>query len=594
VRNIPRFIIAAALSSSQASCSYATLSREASRVSTQLERMLPRTGESSGETIEVEGEGTSSCRVAVVGTRGSPELVAATLGVWIAGCTPVPMSPLLPPARITAMLQAAGCTAALLAGGRVSASIATAVHTAIGHRDRVATVKWGGVSAPHPSAVVTGLGVGASGGAASNDGSSVGAPAAGDVAVAAAGGSVGGGGAAAAGGGGGGWLANVTDDHAMGGVEKKKMKETAGVSQRQHSAPTDAYVLFTSGTTREPLACFGSMTGLVDRCTAVAELLPYRDSDATEMVIARTSIGFVDAVTEVFGALAAGGPVLLCPEVWSDHTMAVLALCNAAAPATRVTVVPTMLSAMTDVADAQRNANQHSASNTTVLASNSTISLSTSVRRASAETEAVTSAAASLPATPECTPPGNTLRTVVCSGASLRRKAVYRFRRAFSSASTAWGVPTLANLYGSTEVCGDVTLHVCTASDEHFVGRTTTTTTPAAAAMSTSTTITTITAIATAAAAASHSGASEVPDGYGDDAVVSDDPVPIGRPLRGCTVSVVASRDLPLVEVRHDVLGELFVCGSFVRAPPTHTPPPPPPPPPLRACTHILTFGRSL
>jgi acyl-CoA synthetase (AMP-forming)/AMP-acid ligase II len=50
--------------------------------------------------------------------------------------------------------------------------------------------------------------------------------------------------------------------------------------------------------------------------------------------------------------------------------------------------------------------------------------------------------------------------------------------------------------------------------------------------------------------------------------------VPIGRPLRGCTVSVVASRDLPLVEVRHDVLGELFVCGSFVRAappPPTHT-----------------------
>ena len=163
----------------------------------------------------------------------------------------------------------------------------------------------------------------------------------------------------------------------------------------------------------------------VARCKAVAELLPYSHRGVTETVVARTSIGFIDSVTEVFGGLAAGASVMLCPEEWGDHPIAVLALCDATTTPTRITVVPTMLKAMLDAVEGMRGKTfSHGSTGTQGL-----------------KGDGLTSGATSLTATPSLSVRnlhssstlGHTLRTVVCSGAPLRRRTVARFYRVFDA-----------------------------------------------------------------------------------------------------------------------------------------------------------------
>ena len=151
------------------------------------------------------GCGDGGERVAVVGMRGRPELIAAMLGVWRAGCTPVPMSHSVPPARIAAMVKAAGCTTALLAGP-LSAAIAGTLRSALGSQ-YCAVVEWPAVLAPQD---VVGV--------------------------------------------------EDTEDHAHAETVRRTWPS------RHPNPDADGYVLFTSGTTREPLACRGTIIGLVS-CT---------------------------------------------------------------------------------------------------------------------------------------------------------------------------------------------------------------------------------------------------------------------------------------------------------------------------------------
>lgn len=161
--------------------------------------------------------------------------------------------------------------------------------------------------------------------------------------------------------------------------------------------PHAMHVLYTSGSTGRPKGVVTSHAAVLNRLLWGQESFPFRAGD---VACARTALGFVDSVAEIFAPLVAGQPLLVVDQA-TQRDLPRLVEVLAVARVTRLTVVPSMLS--------------------TVLAIHPDLG-------------------ARLP----------DLRTCFTSGEPIAPTLVRAFQRAMPRCS-------LVNLYGSTEVAGDAT-----------------------------------------------------------------------------------------------------------------------------------------
>ncbi|HLG69967.1 MAG TPA: amino acid adenylation domain-containing protein, partial [Chloroflexota bacterium] len=160
-----------------------------------------------------------------------------------------------------------------------------------------------------------------------------------------------------------------------------------------------AYVIYTSGSTGQPKGVLGLHQGAVNRLSWMWAQYPF---EAGEVCCQRTSFNFVDSVAEVFGPLLQGVPLVMVPDEVVLNVERLLALL-AEEQVTRIVVVPSLLGALLD-------------------------------------------------AEPELGRRVPRLKYWVTSGEALTAELSRRFQ-----ASVPHGI--LLNLYGSTEVAGDVTWH---------------------------------------------------------------------------------------------------------------------------------------
>lgn len=162
-----------------------------------------------------------------------------------------------------------------------------------------------------------------------------------------------------------------------------------------------AYLVYTSGSTGRPKGVAGTMRALASRLAWMQQCHPCRPG---ERCAQKTSIGFIDSLTEVLTPLLAGGTLaILGPRQTADTDALWTAL--QAQRIERLVLVPSLLRALLDHAPA---------------------------------------------------PPRHCLTLIVSSGEALLPALAEQALRCLP------GV-TLLNLYGSSEVAGDVSVHRCRA-----------------------------------------------------------------------------------------------------------------------------------
>lgn len=173
-----------------------------------------------------------------------------------------------------------------------------------------------------------------------------------------------------------------------------------------------AFLHFTSGSTGVPKCCLGSEYGLVNRCLWAISTLSF---GFDEVCIARTSLNFIDSIPEILVPIIRG--VTLClasDEISSDVHELCMALDRECV--TRISTAPVLLEMLLDVAEECRT--------------------SLGVENGKYPESGVQF----LPS----------LRTVCVSGDNLTVRLARRFCEFFAECR-------LLNLYGTTEVVGDVT-----------------------------------------------------------------------------------------------------------------------------------------
>lgn len=179
-------------------------------------------------------------------------------------------------------------------------------------------------------------------------------------------------------------------------------------------AADDIYLLFTSGSSGVPKGVIGSQRGLISRITWQWNKFPFLPSNSlnSELVCRRTPLIFVDSMAEIFSALLAGIPIW-SPSLELLRTEGLPGIVPLASQmeVTRITLLPSQLSQMLD------------------LYKDSSFSTS-----------------------------WQSLLMIIVSGESCPPSLVKNFRNSKSKA-------TLINLYGSTEVSGDVTFSVVSIGD---------------------------------------------------------------------------------------------------------------------------------
>jgi len=105
-----------------------------------------------------------------------------------------------------------------------------------------------------------------------------------------------------------------------------------------------AYLVYTSGSTGQPKGVVGTRAGLANRLEWLQRAEPLGPS---EVVLAKSSISFLDGSTELLGALIAGALVVLAPERDRTDALALVDLIKSHRP-TRVTGVPSLLRTLAD------------------------------------------------------------------------------------------------------------------------------------------------------------------------------------------------------------------------------------------------------
>jgi amino acid adenylation domain-containing protein len=176
------------------------------------------------------------------------------------------------------------------------------------------------------------------------------------------------------------------------------------------SSPRDlAYVCYTSGSTGLPKGVAGEHRALVNRLAWMQAAFPSRPG---ERHVQKSAYNFIDALTETLGPLVAGACLVVAPGPVARSPEA-LAGFLAEQRIERMVLVPSLLDALLQ-----------------------------------------------LPSAGWCAH----LRLVVSSGEALAPALADRFRAAAPAA-------TLLNLYGSSEVAGDVSYHVWQGGDRMPIGR---------------------------------------------------------------------------------------------------------------------------
>jgi thioesterase domain-containing protein len=98
-------------------------------------------------------------------------------------------------------------------------------------------------------------------------------------------------------------------------------------------------VIYTSGSTGQPKGIVAPHRGLINRCRWMWEAYPFAPD---EICCQKTSLGFVDSVWEIFGPLLRGLPLVIIPdEAVKDPTQFISTLANEGV--TRVVLVPSLL-----------------------------------------------------------------------------------------------------------------------------------------------------------------------------------------------------------------------------------------------------------
>ncbi|QOY92809.1 non-ribosomal peptide synthase/polyketide synthase [Massilia sp. UMI-21] len=133
--------------------------------------------------------------------------------------------------------------------------------------------------------------------------------------------------------------------------------EQDAIAARPETAPAAAatahnlaYVIYTSGSTGKPKAVGAPHAGMVNRIAADAAIA---GSDAADVFCQKTSIGFVDAVQELFGPLLLGRALVVADDETARSPQALAALL-AASGVTRLVTVPSLAQAMAEAPDAAR------------------------------------------------------------------------------------------------------------------------------------------------------------------------------------------------------------------------------------------------
>jgi amino acid adenylation domain-containing protein len=179
--------------------------------------------------------------------------------------------------------------------------------------------------------------------------------------------------------------------------------ETEAIARQSAATPTvnpdpldSAYIIYTSGSTGRPKGVVGLHGGIMNRFQWMWKEFPFTPG---EVACQRTALSFVDSVWEMFGPLLAGVPLIVVPEETGRDANALVKLLAEHA-VTRLLTVPSLLLAMLE---------------------SGSVSM------------------ASLPK----------LRLWFTSGERLTDDVVRRFRNALPDRE-------LVNLYGSSEVAGDI------------------------------------------------------------------------------------------------------------------------------------------
>ncbi len=178
------------------------------------------------------------------------------------------------------------------------------------------------------------------------------------------------------------------------------LKETSTDNPVNRTLPGHlAYVIYTSGSTGEPKGVAGQAGALVNRLDWMQSTFPCHPG---EKHIQKTSINFIDSVTETLGPLLSGGQLCIAPTEISRDPELLWQFIDRNDIA-RIVLVPSLLEAM--LRAEKRDISQK-------------------------------------------------MELIICSGEALPPGLVGEVRQLLPSTK-------LLNLYGSSEVTGDVTFHLC-------------------------------------------------------------------------------------------------------------------------------------
>ncbi|WP_175597348.1 non-ribosomal peptide synthetase [Peristeroidobacter soli] len=110
-----------------------------------------------------------------------------------------------------------------------------------------------------------------------------------------------------------------------------------------------AYVIYTSGSSGKPKGVLGEHRGMVNRISAQEAIGAFRDDD---ICIHKTSIGFVDAIFEIFGPLSHGRPLVIAPAGAARDIPSVARLIERER-VTRLITVPSLARSLVDCAQSE-------------------------------------------------------------------------------------------------------------------------------------------------------------------------------------------------------------------------------------------------